>query len=238
MGVLNGKSALITGASKGIGKAIALALAAEGYDLALCARKIEGLQEVENEIQKKNPSVKVFLKACDFAIDKEVEQLAAWTETHFPDLDVLVNNVGMYERVSLLEEGPNVFNNHLQVNLNTPHFLSHYFGKIMRDAGKGHIFNITSIASREPVPAAAAYTITKFALEGLTKVLREELRKAGVKVTEIIPGSTLTSSWEGTEIPAEEFVLPEDIAKVLVTCLSLSSSANIEEVIIRPIRIF
>jgi short-subunit dehydrogenase len=108
----------------------------------------------------------------------------------------------------------------------------------MRDAGKGHIFNITSIASREPVPAAGAYTITKFALEGLTKVLREELRKSGVKVTEIIPGSTLTSSWEGTEISAEEFVLPEDIAKVLVTCLSLSSGANIEEVIIRPIRIF
>jgi short-subunit dehydrogenase len=238
MSVLNGKSALVTGASKGMGKAIALALATKGYDLALCARNIETLQEVENEIQKKNPSVKVFLKTCDFSIAKEVEQLATWVETHFPVLDVLVNNVGMYERVSLLKEGPNVFNNHMQVNLYTPHFLSNYFGQIMRDAGKGHIFNITSIASREPVPAAGAYTITKFALEGLTKVLREELRKSGVKVTEIIPGSTLTSSWEGTEISAEEFVLPEDIAKVLVTCLSLSSGANIEEVIIRPIRIF
>ena len=238
MSVLNGKSALVTGASKGIGRAIAIALATEGYDLALCARNLEGLQELEVEIQKKNPSVKVFLKTCDFSITKEVEQLAAWVDTIFPVLDVLVNNVGIYERVSLLKEGPNVLNDHMQVNLYTPHFLSNYFGRIMRDAGKGHIFNITSIASREPVSAAGAYTITKFALTGLTKVLREELRKFGVKVTEIIPGSTLTSSWEGTDVPEEQFVLPEDIAKVLITCLSLSSGANIEEVIIRPIKIF
>lgn len=238
MGILIGKSALITGASKGMGRAIALALATEGYDLALCARNIEGLQDLENEIQKRNPSVKVFLKACDFSISREVEQLASWVETHFPVLDVLVNNVGIYERVSLLKEGPNVLNDHMQVNLYTPHFLSNYFGQIMRDAAKGHIFNITSIASREPVTAAGAYTITKFALMGLTKVLREELRNFGVKVTEIIPGSTLTSSWEGTDVPAEQFVLPEDIAKVLLTCLSLSPGANIEEVVIQPVKIF
>ncbi len=238
MSALNGKSALITGASKGMGRAIALALAKEGYDLALCARNLESLEELESEIQKENPSVKVFLKACDFSANKEVEQLTTWVETHFPVLDVLVNNVGIYERVTLLKEGPSVLANHMQVNLNTPHFLCSYFGQIMRDAGRGHIFNITSIASREPVAAAGAYTITKFALTGLTKVLREELRKFGVKVTEIIPGSTLTSSWDGTDIPAEEFVLPEDIAKVLLTCLSLSSGANIEEVIIRPIKIF
>lgn len=238
MSVINGKSALITGASKGMGRAIALAFAKEGYDLALCARNLEGLQELESEIQKESPSVEIFLKECDFSVSKEVEQLATWVETHFPVLDVLVNNVGIYERVTLLKEGPAVLGNHMQVNLYTPHFLCNYFGQIMRDAGKGHIFNITSIASREPVPAAGAYTVTKFALTGLTKVLREELRKFGVKVTEIIPGSTLTSSWDGTDIPPEEFVLPEDIAKVILTCLSLSSGANIEEVVIRPIKIF
>jgi short-subunit dehydrogenase len=221
-----------------MGRAIALALASKGYNVALCARNIEQLQELEVDIQKRNPSVKVFLKVCDFSISKEVEHLAKWVESKFPVLDVLVNNVGIYERVTLLEEAPNVLNDHMQVNLYTPHFLSNYFGQIMRDAGKGHIFTITSIASREPVPAAGAYTITKFALTGLTKVLREELRNFGVKVTEIIPGSTLTSSWEGTEVPAEQFVLPEDIAKVVLTCLSLSAGANIEEVIIRPVKIF
>lgn len=238
MSVLNGKSALITGASKGMGKTIALALAVEGYDLAICSRNIETLQELESEIQKKNPSVKVYLKICDFSLSKEVEKLAEWVEDNFPTLDVLVNNVGIYERVSLLNEGPNVLGDHMQVNLYAPHYLSNYFGRIMRDAKKGHIFNITSIASREPVTAAGSYTITKFALSGLTKVLREELRESGVKVTEIIPGSTLTSSWDGTEIPPEQFVQPEDIAKVVLSCLSLSPGANIEEVVIKTLKGF
>ena len=238
MNVLNGKSALVTGASKGIGRAIALALASEGYDLALSARGIGGLQELAKEIQEKNPLVKVFLRACDFSISEEVEQLAGWVEGKFPVLGVLVNNVGIYERVSLLKEGPHVLKDHMQVNLYTPHFLSNYFSKIMKDEKRGHIFNITSIASRYPVAAAGSYTITKFALSGLTKVLREELRNFDVKVTEIIPGSTLTSSWEGTEVPADQFVLPEDIAKVLLTCLSLSTGANIEEVVIKPLKIF
>lgn len=230
------KSALITGASKGMGKAIALALAEEGYDLAVCARHIDGLETLEREIQRKNPSIKVFFKACDFSIEKEVEELARWVEEKFPVLDVLVNNVGIYERVSLLKEGPNVLEKHMQVNLNTPHYLSAYFGRIMRDARKGHIFSITSIAAREPVKEAGSYTITKFALSGLTQVLREELRDFGVKVTEVIPSSTLTASWEGTTVPAEQFIWPEDIAKIIVTCLSLSHGANIDEVVIKPVK--
>lgn len=238
MSAIIGKSALITGASKGIGKAIALALANEGYDLALCARSMEGLVELEDEIQKKNPAVKVFLKTCDFSLDKEVEALAKWTEKMFTDLDVLVNNVGIYEQVSLLKEGPNVLKDQMQVNFYTPHYLCTYFGQIMRDARKGHIFNVTSIASREPVVAAGSYSITKSALSALTKVLREELREFGVKVTEVIPGSTLTASWEGTELPANQFIWPEDVAKVILTSLSMSFGANIDEVIIKPVKVF
>lgn len=236
MSQLLGKSALITGASKGIGKAIALALAAEGYDLAICARNLTGLEELEREIQQINPSIQVFLMACDFSHETEIEKLAMWVEKKFPVLDVLVNNVGVYERVSLLKEGPDELGKHMQVNLNTPHYLSVYFGRIMRDAKKGHIFSITSIASRYPVKEAGSYTITKFALSGLTQVLREELRDFGVKVTEVIPSSTLTSSWEGTTIPAEQFIWPEDIAKIIVTCLSLSHGANIDEVVIKPVK--
>ena len=235
MSQLIGKSALVTGASKGMGKAIAIALATEGYDLAVCARNLEGLEELEREIRKKNPAVKVYLKACDFSYEKNVEDLAQWVEDKFPVLNVLVNNVGLYERISLLKEGPDVLNRHMQVNLNTAHFLSAYFGRIMRDAGKGHIFSITSIAAREPVKEAGSYTITKFALSGLTQVLRKELRSFGVKVTEIIPSSTFTSSWEGTTIPADQFIWPEDIAKTLLACLSMSKGANIDEVVIRPV---
>src|SRR5690606_28445377 len=107
-------------------------------------------------------------------------------------------------------------------------------GRSMRGNRHGHIFNISSIASREPVPSAGTYTVTKFAVRGLTHVLREELRPHNVKVTEIIPGSTLTSAWEGTEIPAKQFILPADIAEAIVTCLRMSDDANVEEIVIKP----
>lgn len=236
MGNLLNKAALITGASKGIGKAIALALAVEGYDLALCARNMEGLEDVEREIQRKNPSVRVFLKSCDFSSQNQLEELADWVEEQFPVLDVLVNNVGYYHRKSLLDEAPDVLSESMQINLNTAHYLSVHFGRIMRGAKKGHIVSISSIASRDPVKEAGSYTITKFAMAGLTQVLREELRDSGVKVTEIIPSSTLTSSWEGTGISADKFIWPEDIAKTIVLCLSMSKGANIDEVVIKPVK--
>lgn len=236
MGELKNKSALVTGASKGIGKAIALALAVDGYDVAICARNMEGLEALEQEIQKKNPRVRVSLKTCDFSSQKQLEELAKWAEKEFPDLDVLVNNVGYYHRKSLLNEAPNVFGESMQINLNTAHYLSVQFGRIMRDAKKGHIFSISSIASRHPVKEAGSYTVTKFALAGLTQVLREELRDSGVKVTEIIPSSTLTSSWEGTGVSPDKFVWPEDIAKAILLCLSISKGANIDEILIQPVQ--
>src|SRR5690606_15965230 len=108
--------------------------------------------------------------------------------------------------VSILNETDADFRDQLNLNYRAPHLICRAIGRLMRDQRRGHIINITSIASREPVPEAGSYTVTKYALMGLTHVLREELRGYGVHVTEIIPGSTLTSSWEGTDIPAERFV--------------------------------
>jgi short-subunit dehydrogenase len=104
----------------------------------------------------------------------------------------------------------------------------------MRAAGAGHIINICSVAGLEPVVAAGSYSVTKYALMGLTKVLREELKPAGVKVTAIIPGATLTHSWEGTDIAPEHFIQPEDIASGVLACLQMSAGANIEELVIKP----
>jgi len=234
----NRKSALVTGASKGMGRAIAGALAAQGYDLAICARKREDLEDLADELAKKHPGITVHIQSCDLSSQGEVEELAQWAAHHFPFLDVLVNNAGLYKRFSLLNEDKDVMRESMQVNLFAPHYLSTYFGRIMREAHEGHIFTITSIAARQPVVAAGSYTVTKVALAGLTNVLREELRDYGVKVTEIIPGSTLTSSWEGTEIPQEQFIQAEDVAQAVVASLSMSEGANFDEVVIKTVKNF
>ena len=138
-------------------------------------------------------------------------------------------------QVSLLEETQIDFEVQWQVNFMTAYTLSRHFGKKMRDRGSGHIFNISSIASRRPVAAAGSYTVTKYALAGLNAVLRTELGAYGVKVTEIIPGATLTASWEGADVQEDRFVAADDIAEAIRVCLRMSGGANIDEIVLKPV---
>lgn len=230
------KTALITGGTKGMGRAISLALGNDGYNLIICARKQDELDRVAKEIAKVNAEVQVYTQVCDFSDEEQVNNLIYWVEKEFDRIDVLVNNVGLFVPGRFFDEKPGALKQHMQINVFAPHALSRAIGKVMKQHGSGHIFNITSVASREVVPTAASYSVTKFALAGLTNIIREELKKHGVKVTEIVPGSTLTSSWEGTTVPAKEFVLPEDIAKAVMSVLSMSEGANVDEVVVRPIK--
>jgi short-subunit dehydrogenase len=105
----------------------------------------------------------------------------------------------------------------------------------MREEASGHIFNICSVASKQIVENAGSYSVTKGALLSLNNVFRDELSKYNVKVTAVLPGSTLTASWQGTDIPADRFVQPEDIAETIYHVLKLSSGANVDEITIRPV---
>jgi 3-oxoacyl-[acyl-carrier protein] reductase len=136
----------------------------------------------------------------------------------------------------LLDEADDSLQKQWNLNLNAPYYLSKFFGKKMRERQSGHIFNICSVASRSVVENAGSYSVTKSALLSLNDVLRQELSAHNVKVTAILPGSTLTSSWAGTTIPAERFVQPEDIANTLYAILNLSSGVNVEEVILKPLQ--
>lgn len=230
------KTALITGGTKGMGRAISLALGNDGYNLIICARKQDELDRVAKEIAKVNAEVQVYTQVCDFSDEEQVNNLIYWVEKEFDQIDVLVNNVGLFVPGRFFDEKPGALKQHMQINVFAPHALSRAIGKVMKKHGSGNIFNVTSVASREVVPTAASYSVTKFALAGLTNIIREELKKHGVKVTEIVPGSTLTSSWEGTTVPAKEFVLPEDIAKAVMSVLFMSEGANVDEVVVRPIK--
>jgi len=227
------QTAFITGATKGIGRAITHKLATLGYRLLLTARDTDELKTLATTL-KNQYGITVQYKACDVADTGQLEELIDWLTTQIPTVDILINNVGIFKPVSILDETESDFLQQMQVNYHTPHRISRAIGRIMRENRHGHIINISSIASREPVSAAGTYTVTKFAVRGLTQVLRDELRSYGVKVTEIIPGSTRTASWEGSDVPADRLILPEDIANAVAACVVMSDGALVEEIRIKP----
>lgn len=227
-------NAIITGATRGIGKAIALKLAEHGFNLAICSRKNQELENFAKEL--KSTGVRIFTFKADCSVKEEVYAFCNAVQEQMGTVDVLVNNAGAYLPGSLLDEADDKLEKQLNLNLNAAYYLSKYFGKMMRGQQSGHIFNICSIAAKTVVENGGSYSVTKSALLSLNHVLREELSKYNVKVTAILPGSTLTSSWEGTEIPPERFVQPEDIADTLYTILNLSKGVNVDEVVLKPLQ--
>lgn len=225
--------AVITGATKGIGRAVAIKLWKEGYHLALVARGLEELSALRDELFLTGRTVLVY--AVDCADKDAVYQFLNDIENDFGFADVLVNNVGAFLPGSMLDEADEAFEKQQALNVNAAYYMSKFFGKKMRTDQRGHIFNICSIASKAPVENGGSYSVTKAAMLSLNNVLRQELAPHNVKVTAFLPGSTKTSSWEGTTIPDEKFVQPEDIAETLFTILNLSKGVNVDEVLITPL---
>ncbi|KQR72578.1 SDR family oxidoreductase [Pedobacter sp. Leaf176] len=225
--------AVITGATKGIGKAIAMKLWEKGYDLALVARNINELEELQATLLSTGRTILIY--AVDCSNKEEVYSFLNSVEKEFDFTDVLVNNVGAFMPGSIFDEGDEVFERQQNINVNATYYISKFFGKKMRSTQRGHIFNICSVASKTPVKNGGSYSVTKAAMLSLNHVLRQELAPHNVKVTAFLPGSTKTSSWAGTTIPDEKFVQPEDIAETLMTILNLSKGVNVDEVLITPL---
>ena len=228
-------NAIVTGATKGMGRAIVMELAANNYNTTFCARDEKQVQALLDELRKNYPLLQFFGMQADMEASSDVSEFAEFAARSLGHVDVLINNAGLYIPSELMNEDERCLERQMQVNVFAPHFLSKFFAAKMIDHGRGHIINICSIASLEPVTRAGSYSISKTALLGLTKALREELRPAGVKVTAVLPGSTLTDSWSGTDLPSDWFILSQDIAKSIINCLQMSSGANIDEIVIRPL---
>jgi short-subunit dehydrogenase len=229
-------NAIVSGGTKGIGRAAVMHLAAIGYNVSFCSRKEGEIQELLLELEEKYPHLRFHGMKADMENMAEVRDFAEFAFKSQGTIDVLVNNAGLYLPSELLNEGDDSLERQMKVNVYAPHFLSKFFASLMKKQGKGYIFNICSVASLNPVLSAGSYSISKAALLSLTKTLRQELMSSGIKVTAIIPGSTLTDSWTGTDIPSDRFILAEDIAMSIVSCLQMSAGANIEEIIIRPLK--
>ena len=228
------KNALITASTKGMGRAIAIAFAKEGINLAICSRHKEDLDAFRAELSTINSRIKIFTSVTDCSIKQQVLEFAGAAEQNLGFISIIVNNAGIYEHSSILDDSEDSFNKQVNTNLMPAYELYRYFGKTMIAARDGHIFTICSIASLNPIAEAGTYSVTKFALLGLSKVMRAEMQQYGVKVTAIIPGSTLTDSWKGMEVDKDKMVLPEDIASAILNTYRMSAGANVDEIIIKP----
>lgn len=227
------QNALLTGATKGIGMAIAKALVSEGINVAICSRNEQDLLSVKEALLKINPGIKVFVRVTDCSLRDEVISFAAEAERELQSIQIIINNAGLFLPGSILEEDENALQKQMNLNLMAGYELYRYFGKKLMAARGGHVFNICSIASKQVVADAGSYSVTKFAQLGLNHVMRTEMKAYGVKVTAILPGPTLTGSWAGTSILPVKFVLPEDVAAAVTNCLKMSTGANIDELIIQ-----
>jgi len=228
------KNALVTAATKGIGRAVAIALAKEGINLAICARNESDLAAFKVELLTINPGIKILTVATDVSVKNQLLQFAGKAEQELGFISIIVNNAGIYEYSSILDDNDDTFQKGVNTNLVPAYELYRYFGKTMIAKNEGHIFNICSVASLNPIAEAGTYSVTKFALLGLTKVMRLEMQAHNVKVTAVIPGSTLTYSWKDVKVEKDTMVLPEDIASAVINIYKMSPGANVDEIIIKP----
>ena len=225
---------VITGASKGIGKAIALRFLQEGHNIAICSRSIESLNAFHKEAKKIQPNAQIITSVCDISISSDIEKFATECISSFGSIDVLVNNGGIFMPGKITEEENGILEKTIETNLYSAYRITRLLIPHMGSSKKSHIFNICSIASIKAYPNGGSYSISKFAMLGFSKVLREELKPKGIKVTALIPGATWTDSWSGVDLPHDRLMDVEDIANTVWAAYNLGPSAVVEEIIIRP----
>ncbi len=223
---------IITGATKGIGRAIAEAFANEGADLAICARTAADLDAFKTDFNTKFPNIEVFTQSVDMSDKAAVLQFAADVKSKWGQIDVLVNNAGLFIPGEVTKEEDGSLEKMIETNLYSAYYLTRAILPAM--TAKGHIFNMCSVASVIAYPNGGSYSISKFALLGFSKVLREELKEQGIKVTAILPGATWSASWAGVDLPESRLMQATDIANSVVGAWKMGPSAVVEEIIIRP----
>lgn len=227
---------VITGASKGIGKAIAESFAADGATLFLCARNNDTLQQAAIEIKERYPATTIHTKAVDMSITTAAKDFGHWC-LQYGIPDILINNAGHFlpGDISIEEEGN--LEKMMAVNLYSAYHLTRTLLSRMKDeSGKAnrHIFNIGSVAGLHAYQNGGAYSISKFALSGFSKNLREEMRPFHIKVTTVSPGAVMTDSWGEFDNSKGRIMEAADIATIIVACSKLSPQAVVEDIVLRP----
>jgi short-subunit dehydrogenase len=225
---------VITGASRGLGKAIAETFAAHGHNLFLCSKSEVNLYKTLEELLGKYPQVKIKAKARDLGNREELREFGKWVLDNGYAIDVLVNNAGLYLGGNVYNEKEGTLEELMNLNLYSAYHLTRMLIPGMMERESGHIFNMCSIASLQAYPNGGAYSISKFALLGFSRNLREEMKPHGIKVTAVLPGAAYTDSWAGSGIDPKRIMEAGDIAVMVYAASLLSSSACVEDIVLRP----
>lgn len=224
-------NAVITGGSKGIGKAIAEKLASLSYNLFITSRNEAEIIEVADTLTEKY-QIKVHYHSSDLSIKLEALQTAQIIKDKLGRIDVLVNNAGRFIPGQIQDEADGILEAMINTNLYSAYHLTRGLLPVIDE--NSHIFNMCSIASKIAYPNGGSYSISKFALLGFSKVLREELKEKKIKVTAILPGATWSDSWKGVDLPYDRLMEAKDVAEIVASCLNMSHAACVEEILLRP----
>jgi short-subunit dehydrogenase len=228
------KLVVVTGGTKGIGRAVIEKFAAGGFDIVTCSRNASDLEDLKLAIKKDFPLISIHVKQADLSSKTEVDSFCEFVRGLRSPVDVLVNNAGYFISGEIATEPDDTLEQMINANLYSAYHTTRGLIAQMIERGSGHIFNMCSIASIMAYPNGGSYAIAKFALLGFSKCLRAEVKGFGLKVTAVMPGAVLTDSWRGTEYPPERFMKPEDVADAIYAAFTLSPNSVVEEIVIRP----
>jgi short-subunit dehydrogenase len=227
------KSILVTGGTKGIGRAIINRFAKEGFDIFTCARNEQDLASLKDELSSFYKEIRVMAEVADLSIKEEVGRFVNAIKAETTP-DVIVNNTGTFLPGAIHDEPEGNFELMMQTNLFSAYYLTRGFVKELIARRSGHIFSMGSVAGLTAYPNGGSYAVSKWAMLGMTKCLREELKPHQIKVTSILAGATYTSSWEGVNLPKERFMRADDVAESVWSAYNLSPQSVVEEIVIRP----
>ena len=224
---------VITGASRGIGKALALRFAQDGNTIFICARTASDLELVKHEIAQINANAIVHIFPADLTKKQAVLDFAAFCLSKGVP-DILINNAGTYAPGNCYDEPEGTLEFMLNINLYSAYHLTRALIPEMMKRKTGHIFNFCSIASLKAHKGGGGYGISKFALHGFNLNLRDEMKPHGIKVTAIYPGAVHTDTWGDFDNSQKRIMETSDIVEMVYACTKLSQQAVVEEIIIRP----
>ena len=227
---LKGKVALVTGAGKGIGKAIALALAAEGVNVGLTARTEKDVKAVADEISRLG--VKAAFATADVSNRPEVEKAVEKLQSQLGPVDILINNAGTATFGGFLELEPEVWENQIKVNVLGVYYTTRAVLPQMIERKTGDIINISSTAGKSGSPVTSAYAASKFAVFGLSESLMQEVRKHNIRVTALAPSTVVTELAQSANLikgDPQRVMHPEDFAEFIVAQLKLNRRVFVKE---------
>jgi 3-oxoacyl-[acyl-carrier protein] reductase len=227
---LKGKVALVTGAGKGIGKAIAVALAAEGVQVGLLARTEKDVKEVADQLTASGG--KASYATADVSKRAEVEKAVAAIQAELGNIDILINNAGTASFGGFLELEPEAWEAQVRVNLFGTYYVTRSVLPQMIERKTGDIINISSTAGKSGSPVTSAYSASKFAVFGLSESLMQEVRKHNIRVTAMAPSTIVTDLAYSANLikgDPERVMHPEDFAELLIAQLKLNRRVFVKE---------